>query len=130
MTPKDLYSKWLEKFVSNGIPFEMDCDIIKFDSYKVYTPLTYKFTFNMGLSDSDKIFTYKFNQKNYKLFADLFFIKGWEEELRNSQGDVKYCVKPWLDYVTFQGYRTIVQFRYDKYEKYERKEKLKKISKL
>lgn len=145
MNPQHLYNKWLLLFINNGIPFEIDdYDIIKFDSYEIYTPNTYKFNFNLGLTNSGIIYKYGFKTSDYKLFADLFFIDGWREELeyqlnlenidqiwRNhpkysrNYSEISYYVKPWVDYVTFQGYRTIVQFRLDKYL---RKEKLLKIN--
>lgn len=146
MTPEDLYNKWLNLFINEGIPFDIYPDIIKFDDYNVYTPFTYKFTFNLGFTNSGIYYKYKLKEKDYKLFADLFFIDGWKDELEHvtnldnimydgnklyktkysiNYGDINCYVKPWVDYVTFQGYRTIVQFRWDKYS---RKEKLLKIN--
>jgi hypothetical protein len=146
MTPNDLYSEWLEKFINNGIPFEMDVllntssplnHIISINSF------TYKFIFNIDINNSGEI-DYRLKYKNYQLFANLFFIDGWEDELKyqliyyqyrdkntkpnpnfgDNYGEINYYVKSWVNYVTFQDSRVIVQFRLDKYE---RKEKLKKI---
>ena len=151
ITPEILYLQWLHKFVTNGMPFKIPhtCDIIQFTTYDNYTPFTYKFTFNMSddFFDPNCLAIYDFKQIDYELFAELFFTNGWEEELEyqliyyqdrnkikktnpnfgDNYGEIKYYVKPWVDYVTFQGYRTIIQFRFDKYE---RLEKLKEIEKI
>ena len=148
MTPENLYNEWLNIFLNKGIPFENETDIIHFTNYKVYTPYTYKFTYNFSLlqvtSDDNN---YQFSDSDYKLFANLFFTDGWEEELdyqliyyqdrfkvkkpnenfSDNYGDICWYVKDWVEYVTFQGYRTIIQFRWDKYLISLRKEKLLKL---
>ena len=126
-TPEKLYNDWLNIFLNNGIPYENEIDIIHFQTYDIYTPYTYKFTYNFPLSNNLTVNAYDLTN-SYKLFADLFFTDGWKEEL-DYNGDIRCCVKNWIDYVTFQGYRTIIQFRWDKYLISLRKEKLQKLSK-
>lgn len=139
-----VYDEWMKIFLDNNINYEIKADIIKFSNYNFYTPFTYKFTFNFPFEK-----THNMSREQYEIFADLFFIKGWEEELEyqltfyqdrhkinkpdkrysDNYGDISVNVKPWIDYVTFQGSRTIIQFRLDKYIQIElRKKKLEKLS--
>lgn len=71
-----------------------------------------------------------------KAFAELFCVDGWEHEERFSNyessfghndykegyaqtiGEINLYTKPWVKYLTFQGYRTIVQFNLFEYIKY------------
>jgi len=143
-----LYDEWMKIFLENGLIYENEPSIIRFEDYGIYTPFTYKFNFNFPLDSSNHIFPMSnYKHSDYELFANLFFTKGWENELkyeltqypdRNFQkpnpkysdyyGDILVHIKPWIDYLTFQGSRTIIQFRLDKYITTElRKEKLKKL---
>lgn len=146
----DLYDKWINIFKSNGIVLFGDPVILKFSNYKYsYTPFTYKLNFNFGptiTSGNDDTMYYTLTDDDHKIFAKLFLIDGWEEELiytfsdhdkkiRNSNyssngGEIDYHTKPWVDYLTFDGSRIILQFRFDDYLKSAdlRKEKLKKLN--
>lgn len=71
-----------------------------------------------------------------EIFAHLFCVDGWEHEEKFSNyeskyghsdykegyasgiGDIRLCTKPWVEYLTFQGYRTIVQFNLFEYIKH------------
>ena len=145
----DLYDKWLNIFKSNGIIFYGDPVILKFRTHQIATPFTYKLNFNFGptLTDGndDGTIYYTLTDDDHKIFAKLFLIDGWEEELiytfsardtkvRNinyssNYGEVNYHTKSWVDYITFQGDRVILQFRFDDYLKSSdlRKEKLEKL---
>ena len=74
--------------------------------------------------------------------ADYFCVDGWKEEkelydifgkskeyngMSTQFGDIKKYTKPWVDYITFQNSRVIVQFYLDDFNKQLREEKLKRI---
>lgn len=147
-----VYDKWMKIFLDNNINYEIEADIIKFRNYDIYTPYTYKFIFNFpfGLEKTHDM-SRELSKEQYEIFADLFFTKGWEEELEyqltfyqdrhkinkpnkrysDNYGEIRVNVKPWIDYVTFQGRRTIIQFKLDKYIQIElRKEKLSRLKEL
>lgn len=150
----DLYDKWINIFKSNGIIFYGDPVILKFITHQIATPFTYKLNFNFGptLTDGNDDGTkyYTLTDDDHKIFAKLFLIDGWEEELiytfsardqvinktRNpnyssNYGEIDYHTKPWVDYLTFDGSsRIILQFRFDDYLKSAdlRKEKLEKLN--
>ena len=129
-----LYEKYMNHFIENGLFFnkrednkknilnlEYQPNIIKFDNDNIYTSETYKFTFR-------HYDNFILDFKKAKIFGNLFLIPGWENEYESNYGDITKHVKPWVDYLTYQGYRTILQFRFDNYlVTEERKEKLNKI---
>lgn len=145
----NLYDKWLNIFKDNNIVFLFDPCILKFNSYKYgYTPFTYKFNFNIRptLQDcNDNTIYYTLTDDDYIVFAKLFLIDGWEEELiytfsaretkninknySSNFGEICYHTKTWVDYICIQDSRIILQFRFDEYLKSVelRKEKLQKI---
>jgi len=119
-----LYEKWMNQFIENGMLFNNTPDIIKFEGQS-YTSFTYKFCFNFPNSEGVYGGGYKIKTSDYELFAKLFLTEKWRAELY----DIKNNVKPWVDYLTFQGSRIILQFRFDSYLKTEgRKEKLQKLN--
>lgn len=147
----ELYEKWTSILKDNNIIFKNTPDIIRFSAYKYgYTPYTYKFCFNKFdlIDDIGTIPNYILSESDYEIFAKLFLIDGWEEELTytftvretininpkfsSNFGDIIYYTKPWVEYLTFQGSRIILQFRFDDYLKSSdlRNEKLKKLNLL
>lgn len=147
----DLYDKWYNIFKNNGIIFLGNPDILKFSSYKYgYTPFTYKLNFNISplirdCNDDGSLY-YTLKDADYELFAKLFLVDGWGEELiytytardkkvintnySSNFGEIGIHTKSWVDYICFQGSRVILQFRFDDYLKSAdlRKEKLKKLN--
>lgn len=146
----ELYENWISILKDNNIIFDDKPDILKFSTYKYgYTPYTYKFCFNSIdlISDIGIITNNILSESDYEIFSNLFLINGWEEELiytftaretkninpnySSNYGEICCHTKSWVDYITFQGSRIILQFRFDDYIKTElRKEKLKKIKML
>ena len=83
--------------------------------------------------------------KDVKEILDFFCTVGWETEythyirfyhhkqstdLSSQYHDIDYYTKPWVDYISVQNSRIILQFDFEKYKKTElRKLKLKRILK-
>lgn len=135
---KYFYNKWRNYFCENDIPFIKNEEC--FFSMSSTKNVVYKFNFNIYNS-----YNYIFSKHEHKLFADIFFTEGWEEELdyaltyyanryktiktnenySDNYGEVCVHVKPFVEYVTFQHGRVIVQLNVDKLM---RKEKLKQLN--
>jgi hypothetical protein len=145
----NLYDRYVNFFKDDNIIFLGQPDIRKFTNFRLYTPFTYKFNFYISpiirdINDTTEYYT--LTDDDYKIFAKLFLIDGWEEEFiytfsaretkninKNSNfGEICCHTKSWVDYITFQESRIILQFRFDDYLKSPelRKEKLNKLKKV
>lgn len=100
---------------------------------------TFKLTWDL------KIINHKYyepSMKQIKSICEYFCIKGWEEEfshyiydvnsepnkLSSQYNDVKYYTKKWVNYITFQNSRIILQFDLEKFKKTDlRKYKLQQL---
>jgi hypothetical protein len=96
----------------------------------------FKFTWDIKYHDSK--YSIKFEQITN--ICKHFCIDGWEEEfylydmklndsvLSTQYQDIKYYTKKWVDYITFQHSRIILQFDFKKFKYSDlRKQKMKKI---
>jgi len=92
---------------------------------------------------------YELHKKQKEHITKLFCIDGWEKEeayntdnfdmfkynntnppeegMSNQYGDIKKYTKPWVNYLTFQHSRIIVQFQLEDYVKSLRENKLNRI---
>lgn len=108
----------------------------------------FKIDFEVKSTLNKRVFNYqKFTMTDYKEFADIFFIGDWKNELEyqltyyqdrhktkkpnpkysNNYGCIMIHTKDWVEYVTFQGSRVILQFNMGKYKLSLRKEKIKRV---
>jgi len=125
------YTKWLYHFIDNDIHFE------EFKTFFCFNDnITYKFNFNL----KDKYNTYDFTEKQYKLFANLFLKNDWKHELKSvlafyntnitgystNYGEVSVNTKKFVDYITFQDSRVILQINIDKLIRLEKLKNLQK----
>ena len=67
------------------------------------------------------------NYEQIKYVAEYFCVDGWEDEDAINFGDIKNNTKHWVDYLTFQGSRMILQFYLDDYIIYLRKQKMNSL---
>lgn len=125
------YLKWLDHFIDNDIQFEESKNFFCFNDNT-----TYKFNFNLKQTYN----TYDFTEKQYKLFANLFLKDNWKHELETvlafyntnitgyskNYGEVRVNTKNFVDYITFQDSRVILQINLNKLIRLEKLKKLQK----
>lgn len=132
-----LYTEWTDKLLSFGVKLDTKYDMDLTSDYVSMSGYNPNIIHMGGKFFKDSIFKISWNHnesssptdEQIKQIANMFCIDGWEiekshtgckintDDMSTNSGDICKYTKPWVNYLTFQGSRTILQFDIMKYNR-------------